>query len=115
LSKRDELDRIYFITNAIETMTKIQPTMSPKGMLTFLTMAALEIEEGSVTVKQISERLDTNSSAAGKLVKSHTLATRIGTPGSQLLLTMEDPANRKSTRIKMTVKGSKALRDIIHP
>jgi hypothetical protein len=109
VQKGSEMDLVYTIINAIETMKKIQPDMSLQGMLTFYTVKALEFEEGCATVKQISERLSIPSSSAGKLVKSHTLMTRYGVKGSQLLKTMENPSNRQSTLVQMTLQGNKAL------
>ena len=112
---KKEVKNLHTVINALEQMQKINGNMSLRGMLTFFTVKLLEYEEGQATVKQISQRLKTNSSAAGKLVKSHTFLTRHGTIGSGLLKTMEDPANRQSTRIQFTQKGNEALSAAIKP
>ena len=108
-----EMDRLYTIIRACEEMKEINTNMSIHSMLTFFTVKLLEYEEGEATVKQISQRLKITSSAAGKLVKSHSKTTRYGISGSQLLKTMEHPANRQSTLVKFTPKGQKALHDLI--
>lgn len=110
-----EVEKLHTVINALEQMQKINGNMSLKGMLTFFTVKLLEYEEGQATVKEVSARLNTSSSGAGKLVKSHTLLTRHGATGSGLLKTMEDPANRQSTRIQFTQKGKDALSAAIKP
>ena len=109
-----EVEKLHTVINALEQMQKINGNMSLKGMLTFFTVKLLEYEEGQATVKQVSDRLKTSSSSAGKLVKSHTLLTRHGATGSGLLKTMEDPVNRQSTRIQLTQKGKDALRTALN-
>ena len=111
----NEIEKLQIIVNALEVMQDLQPNISIQGMLTFFTVRALEFEEGEASVKQLSKRLDTTSSHAAKLVKSHTATTRYGIAGSQLLKTMENPQNRQSTLVQMTVKGRNALSKTIGP
>ena len=104
-----ELERLYATVQAMEVMKEIQPTISVQAMLSFFYVRILEHEEGEASVKQISQRLSMVSSQAAKAVKSHKAITRNGTVGSRLLKTMENPSNRQSTLVQMTVKGEKAL------
>ena len=106
-----EIDRLYTIIRACEEMKEIKSNMSIQSMLTFFTVKLLEHEEGEASVKQLAKRLNTTSSHAAKLVKSHSSTTRYGITGSKLLKTMENPQNRQSTLVKMTPKGQKALHD----
>lgn len=98
------------VSMIIEEFRKLDKEMQAQQMLIYLTI----MSSPGITQREIEQKLDLESSSVSRNVAALGAVTRKGKEGHNLIVTKEDPNDRRYKVVHPTAKGKSVFNTILH-